>query len=309
MTSSQKFPWIIFSFILVAFGAYIFMSFTAAPTAVSKELGLGKDIARFIVVLTFALPLFAAFFWGLWGSKLLFKAEGSDNIKTRGLHLLATGILITVLVLLVNIMLGQIRSRILIPLNIYEIEKISTIVTNYIYSFGYLLSFYIIFRGTQKMTTATAAYKTWNVLTSAIVVILVGTLYVGLSLSNPDRMISLTPGVRPSHYLSDVLILTTVILPSMLAWFFGIVTAFNLADIFSSPDYQSHQKSYQNLFSGMLLIIFSIIILQTILSIGTTRFIVIGLTPVLALIYLFAFALAIGNFFLLRAAKNLSATS
>ncbi|MDP2736755.1 MAG: hypothetical protein Q8O59_03190 [bacterium] len=304
MNISKKFPWTLLIVMIVLFAVYLIISLNQAPTASGEKLGLGQgqEIKRMMISLTFALPLFISYFFGLWGSSLLRRAKlaGWESSRFKSL---ALGIKTLTLTLLIGTILGQARLLFLSAGN-DEAHRIFTIIINYLYSFGFFSGFYLFWHGSTNPLANVS--KGWNILASALVVILIGTLYNVAIFTNPNRSIWLD-GVPPSHYLNDWLIGLTVVAPSMLAWFWGILSAFNIADLYSVPAVETRQRGVRNIFYGIIFIIFNAILLQAILSVGTARFILIGLPLTLGLLYIFSIALALGNFFVVRGAKKLAA--
>lgn len=308
MPNPYKFPLAIFLCTVLLCLLYIFISFNASPTPVAVRLGIAQlDYERLILVTVIAIPLFAALFFGLWSFMLLRRvaAEEKKEKEARGFRLLASGMLVVTLTLIIGIGLSQVRSYVLH--SGHGIVKTLTILINYVYTFGYLMGFYILFRSTRKL--AGCNITKWNLFAGGITTLLIWIFYVIILFTNPDRIVSTVPGAAASQYLSDPLIFLTIALPTLVAWFFAITTAFNLADTYGLIAELRHRHGLKHIFYGELIIIASQVILQAILSVGVRRFLDLGLAVVLIVLYLFVFLLASGYGFMAIGARKLSIPS
>ncbi len=298
MTSPKlKFPWLLFLITVLLLGIDLYFSLTNPLTAVSQKLGLASFLFRFILSISFTIPIFISMFFGAWSFMLL--------SKKPEFSLLANSIFILTLVLLSGVVLGVIRSHFFSG-DIYGMYKTMTIIINYIYSFGYLIGFGMLLYSTTKELPLA---RNWNIPISIFIVILIGAFYSFILLTSPDRAVSSVEGITPSFFLPDLWIVLTIILPTLLGWFFAIWAAFRLSDIYgaftTTTTTVTTKEGFKNVLYGVLFIVFSAIMLQAILSIGTMRFISGGLLLILVILYLFVALLTVGNFFFLKGARRL----
>ena len=285
-----------FIFVGIVFAFYLYLSFSTPQSTSTSSYNFSAGTRAFLI-LSFSLPIFISFFLFIrsYRSSALFLPQASETseIKNRfwrGLHAISVGFLLLTVVLMVGVMISQVRQR-FYPVEVEPlVYQWLTILLNWIYSVGYLAVFYLIFRGSNGIVSDGSAEKKWSALLSVIVVGLVSAMYGLLVFTNPDRT-STVPGQAASFYLNDWLILLTIVLPSAVGWFLGILATFNLTD---HRILAISRNGSRHLFYSLFLIITSAVLLQLILSVGLTRFLQLGITAILILIYVFVFVLMVG---------------
>lgn len=301
ITEKKKdYAWIFYAIIL-AFGViYIYFTITTPTTASSERLGL-VGLKKLIVQITFILPYIATWLFGTIAVVNLRRAQMrvQNTIVRSAYGHFAFGIACLVSAMILAAIMGQLRS--------YYQDNTSfvmfvTILNNYIWALLPLFGFILLYRGARNLIVESGKRFLDLDIMSIAVTLLLGTAYSFLVFTNSSRQVSLDPSIPATYYLPDVLIFVTIIVPILATWFFGIRTAFMLEKIDFEGKIQSDFARFEN---GIWLIIFALIILQAIISLGTERFYQIGLGPTLGLLYMFLIILVIGYSLLARVAKKL----
>lgn len=295
----KNFVWIFTLLVLIAGAVYIYFTFTAPPTESSKRLGL-VGMTLFVIQFTFILPFIATWILGAVAAGNLKRYESSltDPSIRKGYRYFAIGTIFLVLELVVAQLAG-------LPRNFFQ-ENLSviadlSILVNYIHVFFPLMGFIFFFRGAQQLSSKKAAKDTG--LTSLIIVMLLGVIYSALIFTNSTRQVSLIADVRPTYFIPDILIVATIIIPTLIAWYFGFRAALIMGE--SQTTAAINQNGFPRLMNGIWLVVFSSIILQGLVSLGAERFLSFGLGITLGLIYLFLMTISVGYWLMASGSKNL----
>jgi len=174
-------------------------------------------------------------------------------------------------------------------------------VTSYIHSFFPLLGFVLIFRGVGTVTKKTPQAKEEK-MHALMVTTILAVLYTILVFTNPIRNAGIDEEVRQTYYLTDWMIVLTIMLPVLVGWLYGVRSLFMLYG-YRSPVLNNKGLSRLTLGIGSLLA--SSIVLQIISSMGTTRMLTMGLFGLIGLIYLFFAFMLIGFYFAIQGATRL----
>ena len=265
--------------------------------------GLDHDHIRLIQV-TLVLPIIGVWFIALWGS-LRFKnyavgiSEGADG---RALNTVANGLLTLVSSLAVNGVV-QAVGKLMVPR--FGLEA-TTIITNYVSLGLSLIAFVIICRGAWQLA-ALVGYRgvRRNQFWGFLVLAVMGVLYAWLLAHNPDRLTSANPDQITPYYLSDWLLLTTIVIPYLVLWNLGLTA------VAAVRSYQCHAKGiiYRNalgrLAAGLFTIIMALLLIQLTDAIGPSL-VRLGLSSILFLIYLLIFVYAFGHVLVALGARRLA---
>lgn len=279
--------------------ALFFQPTTAASAAVFNI----SNAALAILKITIAMPIILVWFLGaasIAGS--LRHADGSPHqeLKRRYRSLAyALGFLVSGLI--VGAMFGEIRSY--YP-NSASVQRIGTILANYMYVFPPLVGFWLLYHG-MRSDTERKEFTNQNRIVAAILVGIIGILWMTLIFTNEGRQTSSLAGLSPSFYLSDGAIIASIIMPTLLSWFFGIRAALALSDLYMQDSDRWHV--FSRLIAGIWLLIFSYIIILGLLSAGGARLLALGLTGILVAIYLFLFVLLAAHWMIASSIKELDA--
>jgi len=289
--------------VLLAEAAYAVLTIMAPRTPSQNALGL-TPLQLMLLQLTIVVPYMVAWLAGTRGalgfkscSEMIPEAEGGRGFRGFGfgVAMLVAGSLLTALI-------GAWRPF-AAPGSAAVVAV--TIVNNYVYVLTSLLASVFMFRGAGRLVgkDANRAYGRDDLVMAVILGVVIAGLYAPLVYTNPSRQVSLNAAVAASYYLPDALIALTIILPFIVAWTLGFMTAMRIAR-YAPPGRDPRQKKAVRKFvNGLWMTLFSSILLQLLVSIGTDRLLALGLGSILALIYVFII-LQIAGFALISAGSN-----
>jgi hypothetical protein len=200
------------------------------------------------------------------------------------------------------ILVGQIK-------NYYPSDELMkravTIVTNYIYVVSSLIGFGVIHRASLANHQRKTGRPNQNTFIVICLTAVIGLLWAALIFTNASRQISAVPGAAPSFYINDWLIVATIIIPTIVGWFFAVMSALILSDTGPTAVDERRRRQFSRLTIGIWLLLFGFIILNGILSIGAERFMSVGLSGVLIIIYVFVLAVLAAYWGISSSIKNL----
>lgn len=254
--------------------------------------------------LSLVLPIIAVWFTALWGS-LRFKAyaasiyEGADG---RALNSIANGLLVLVAQLSIG---GLLQSTSKYLLHWFTAATI-TITINYVAVVLSLIAFALMYRGAWQLAKL-VNFKDYrrSKVSAFIILAIVGILYGWVLAHNPDRLRSLDPGNIVPYYLPDWLLLTTIVLPYILTWGFGLLAAGGIRSYQRNAVGILYRRPLRLLANGLATIIFSLILLQLITALGPSL-VHLGLQSILGLLYGLILVYAAGHVMVALGARRLA---
>lgn len=289
---------ILYGIVTVLAIGYLFGTFfQPAPTG-PQALEIG-DTARAILKVTVVAPIILVWFLGvasILGSLRLSDTIANEDTKKR-YRLFAYAILFLVSGLIAGIILGEIRSY--YP-DAAQVQRAMTILANYTYVFPPLVGFWLLY-GSAHTDSKTAFGQ--NDVVAAVLSAIVGALWTGIIFTNAVRQTSLVAGVSPSFYLGDGVIVASIVIPTLLSWFFGIRSALAFSDVSVRND--KNRGAFSRMVLGIWLLIFSYIIILGLLSAGGERLFALGLGGILAAIYVFLLALLAAHWLIASGVEKL----
>ncbi len=293
---------IAYGILIVLVAAHALLSFYAPRAAATPGFELSES-ARLIIQISFVF--FTVLSWFFAASAVIYARSLASQIKPEDktnyfLRRLSWGVGILILGFVIATFTGHIRTY--NPGN--EFVRMSvTILNNYVYVFSSLIGLGFIYRAFrhQKKT----GMFNYNIVAAVAITIVVSALWAGLIFTNPSRQTSTAPGLYPSFYINDLWIILTIVLPTVLAWFMGILAALNFSDFSVEAEGYEKQKMTSRLVSGIWLLVFNVMILFGILSAGSERLLSTGLVGVLVIVYFFIFMMIIANWRVAAALKKL----
>ncbi|MBI3633073.1 MAG: hypothetical protein HY226_02160 [Candidatus Vogelbacteria bacterium] len=162
-----------------------------------------------------------------------------------------------------------------------------TIAVNYVYVLSGLVGFGLIYRATRNEASKKMDSPNQNMAVGICLALIIGVIWALLIFTNTSRQVSDIPGSTASFYISDFLIITTVIIPTVVGWFLAVMSALNLSEKGPAVVDQKIRRQFSRLTIGLWFLLFSLIVLNGILAIGTDRLVRVGLLVVLIIIYFF----------------------
>ncbi len=285
---------------------YAVSLFFQPDQSVSAAFTLGEN-ARKILRITFTVPIMLIWFLGtesILSSSFSAKKARSGAEKSL-FRALSWGIGILLGGFVFGTFVGQLKSY--FPDN-ESVRRMTTIIVNYTYVFPPLFGFWILSRAVNPAQRTATREREYNGM-AVFLAFLVGTFWAALIFTNTGRQVSRGVGLPPSFYISDILIVATIILPTLLSWFYGIAAALRLSDFSAEITERGRERVLSRLVFGIQLLIFSYILLFGLLSLGSTRLIGLGLVGVIIALYLFIAALLAAHWLISASIKNLGAVT
>ena len=180
------------------------------------------------------------------------------------------------------------------------------IFSNYMGIFFPLLGFLLMFMGSLQISSQITPKVTRlaKAITVFFPVALFSVFYLFMIFANPTRQTSLDPSVQPTYFLSDSMIVGTIILPVIATWFFGLLLVLNL-EHYSHYSKTINRPGLVSFYNGVIIIVAITILTQVLASLGNSRFANLNLGALLAIVYVFLGLLAFGYGLIARGAKKL----
>lgn len=291
--------------ILVVWLIYLGFSLLTPQGASAAKYSLSNTTINIIKV-TFALPFLLCWLLALSGW-LHFRSyihKQAKGLEHKGFTLIARGLA----VLLIGLIVPGVASTIYTYFSNSATQGSAwTITNNYINIVFPFAGFLLMFLGSvQLMKQLKLKAATWaKVLTVIVPVVLFSIFYIALIFTNPARQVSSDPTIPATYFISDILIIFTIIFPVVVTWAMGLLLALNLEQ-FSHHTVISHKPALVSLYNGVLVIVGAAILSQALSSLGGTRFSSLNLGLILVLIYLLLGVIALGYALIARGAKKLA---
>jgi hypothetical protein len=288
--------------LLLVSGAYAYLTF-ATP---SKPAAPGFDLHepwKTVIQITLMLPIILSWAFGAFAVEYLMTAARRTSEPKSALMLrrLGYGVLALVIGSWITTVISQVRN--VFFANDAFLSMVATIATNYAYVVFPLLGFTLIYLASlNRAPQKDARQQSWP--PALLLIGILGTLWVGIIFTNGARQTSNYAYGQPTYYLSDPLIVLTLITPTLAAWLLGITGALNFSDLESGGS-AANRKAFTQIVHGLLIAVFNSMILNGLLSAGSERLIGGGLAFLLAIIYVFVFFAVVSYWMICRGAKNL----
>ncbi|HEX7259536.1 MAG TPA: hypothetical protein VF272_01235 [Candidatus Saccharimonadia bacterium] len=250
------------------------------------------------------IPVIIIWSVALWGS-LKFKRYAQNIIESQdgqALHSVANGLIALVFGLALNSMIQAVQP--LLRGSSYFNEWV--IFANYLELAVVLVSFYMIYRGALKLVSL-VQFKGFARAQAGVILALVGlgTLYAWLLAMNPYRQASPDITRIVPLYLPDWLIVVSIIVPYLLAWYMGLMAAMSILLYQRNAPGIIYRRSARHLSFGMLAIATSSVLLQMLSAIGPSLS-HLGLNSILLILYLLIIAYGFGHIMVAYGAKQLA---
>lgn len=219
-----------------------------------------------------------------------------DTHEAKGFYFFFRGIAILLAGMITVAILPTIRG--ILRSNDHPIEVI-TIIINYAYVVPYLLAFWSFYLGARELNyrihqkTPSKTYILPGILLTTFAY-----LWLDLIFTNPLRSNSTTSGMPATYYLRDSLIILTIVIPSFIAWILGYLGVLHLKNYGQRVKGVIYRSALGSFVKGVSGVIIGSILLQGVLSLGTTRLLQLGLTKLLLIVYIFLIIQALGFFFI-----------
>lgn len=295
-TQRTRRDWIVYLGVAVAEAAYVILMLLApkAPQSSDSPIHL-TPLQTVLLQLSIVVPYLVAWLAGARGA-LGFKQCGEtvpDEEGGAGFRAFGVGVAVLVGGGLLSSLVGTFAPYFR-PNTSGAIALV--IANNYLYVLTNLLSTLFLFRGATHLVKRAddRAHERDDLIMAGILGVIIAALYLPLVFSNPARQASSLPSTAATYYLPDALILLTLAVPYLVAWTLGFLTALRISR-YAPPERDSNQKKAVRKFvNGLWMMIFSSILLQLLVSIGTARLLSLGIGAILGLVYVFLMLQIVG---------------
>lgn len=255
--------------------------------------------------LSVALPLVAVWSLALYGYLSIYRY--SQTIQTHqdgklfkvissGLGVLAFGLPLQSIIISLLDYIGRVRPDLLPTVTITE---------NYIVLAIMLTGFYIIQKGATslvkdlKQNDHSSPYKLWR-----IGLLMFGTLYVYLALTNPAKTQPFGTADKATYYLPDWLIFSTLLVPYILTWYLGGRAAYALYLYRMKAPGKLYQQALRYISAGILSVVLASMLVRFTIS-QTAYLNTVGLRVLFMLVYTLLLAMSIGYLLIAVGARKL----
>lgn len=185
-------------------------------------------------------------------------------------------------------------------------QEFLVIVANYAFIWLFLVAFVALCVGARQLilqlgpTTPVAKTVIFSLPVFAITYI-----WLDLIFSNPMRDSVQNTQFVPTYYLSDSLIVMTIVLPSLVTWLAAMMSTIFLVSYYKRVKGVLYRQALLSFIIGAVIVVASGIFLEILISLGPSRLIGLGYHPLVAAIYGFFLLILIGFGFLARGARKL----
>jgi hypothetical protein len=279
-----------FAIAVVYLIAPLFTPLSAASLERFPEFASNPLFAR-LVQLSVSLPVLFIWLSAVYGvSKFKSYAHSiKDSEDGKGLNVVATGLTVLVFGGLAMSAFGALWSLILGSAP----NPTRTITTNYLNLAYNFIGFAIMLKGSGRLVElvkAKAEVKK-SIMVSIVPFAAFAGLYAWLTFHNPYRNMTPQPGRISSLYLPDPLIVLTLMIPYILMWATGSLTAINLMTYRKLAKGTIYKQALSRLALGTFLVIVFSISMQ-LLGTAASAFANLDLSGILAFIFVILIAYA-----------------
>ncbi len=254
--------------------------------------------------LTIVLPLVAVWFVAMWGS-LRFRAYALSiqaSADGRALKTLANGLVTLVSGLVLTSVLQSFNGR----MALWGHAKIWAIFSEYVALLVALVALGLIVRGAWQLAGLVRFRRLALVQAVALLALaVIGITYAVLLIHDPYRSATPSPTLHSSYYLSDWLLVPTIVVPYLVVWYCGLlaVGCLRIYQSYSSGIIYRHALS--RLSSGLFAVIMASVFIQ-VLDAVSPSLVHLGVKDLLLLIYVLIIVYAIGHIVVALGARSLA---
>lgn len=171
-----------------------------------------------------ALPIIAVWFTAFYGfSKLInYARKIKKSSDGEGFMWIALGLGVLAIGLPVNSIIALMASR-SVALGWIE-QSVATIISTHA-AVGYqLLATVLLAMGALKLLKVLkeAKFPVGGVAVGVLVLTIISVIYIYNAFNNPSREVPVAPATTATYYMNDFLMMTTIVIPYIIAWALGI---------------------------------------------------------------------------------------
>lgn len=301
----NKSNWLGYS--LLAAAVIVYLGFTFFAPQSQNTLGL-TPLQISLLRLSVTIPYILSWIMAGYGLMVLgnyVRSFKQDTVSSLALKATHNGLVWIIFSVVITALLSSLRTA--SP----DLFPVLTILINYLYVFPLLIGFWIMYQGLRSaigmQEQKTRSFFGNDMPIKTLMVLIVASFYVFLIFTNPNRQDAINSFTPASYYLPDFLIIATLIIPVIVTWWLGFSVAFLLSEVITRSVNANFFKAQTKILYGIWAIIFTSIVLQALLSLGSGRLLSIGLGPLLGLVYLFVILQGAGYLFISLGARRLNA--
>jgi hypothetical protein len=298
-------PRMLYAVVFLAWDLYLLLTLSAPATS-ANQFHIAPVVLVFLK-LTIALPYLVIWLSATYSficvKNYAFSIHPSP--EWRAFTDLSHGVAILLLSLIFSTIAGSLRPH----FALHEFwHPMFTIITNYTYVFPYLVAFYFFYHSARSLAPLAHADKQspWRSLVYAVPFIVFVYFWLETIFTNTARMTTHSMTLEATYYLKDSLLILTIIIPSLLSWALGLQTYLLLSQYYQHVKGLLYKRALSSFVYGLASVILGSIVLQAVLSVGSTRLYHLGLGGLLLIIYIFLVIQTIGYMLLAHGAQNLS---
>jgi hypothetical protein len=243
--------------VVVAWGLYAVLTIFA-PAAAKDRFHL-SPLTIFVLQLTIIIPIHVIWVTAVKGA-IAFKNYAlliAGGKEARAIDLIADGLLWTIGYLVVN----SIASAAAPYFHELDVYNAIVIVRDHLAPICSLIAFTLIYRGSHLLKNV-AKFDTWTSRTSwAMVAYGLFAIYFVFQFASSTALSSTAVGHNSASILPHNLLLFTMIVPQLAAWYMGIAAAINIGKYAQHVKGLLYRSALQKLVQGLLVVMaFSIAI-------------------------------------------------
>lgn len=285
--------------VIVLWVIYVLLTFFS-PQQVNPRFNLsGSTIG--LLRLSFMVPLLAIWLIAL-GGVITFKNYArliQGSAESRAIDLIANGLLWTIAYLLLASVIG--------PTVPYLINSpyLSTVLTirNHLPMLASFIGFWLIYAGSHRLRQI-ANFSTWTWMPSLIFILYAAFAVVFTYYFITSPIVTDGNGI-PLYSQSREVVLFTLVLPFLAAWFAGIFASINVAKYARHTKGIIYRQVFRDLVRGILTAVAFGVLVQ-VLTLGSRFITQLNLPGLLAVIYALLVLYGLGFWFIRRGARRLT---
>lgn len=275
-----------------------------APTANAQKLYHVTPAQIVALDLTFIVPLLAIWLFAAYGTAWIkyYTNLLHGAAEARGFRNLADGIFILFIGLVTQSLVGTARSY------YQDTSAIRAIVieNNYLQIIFPLAAFLLLYMGSRRLLRFTTEKPPmFGKSVSMLTVAAVSALYLWLTLHNPNRTLPVSTATPATFYLSDSMIIGTIIVPYILTWLLGVLACYNLYWFSKRSKGVIYREALRRLVIGLIGVLTLSAVIQLIGTAGI-QIAAWSLGQVLMLIYALVALMAVGYLYIAMGASRLA---
>jgi hypothetical protein len=300
MTKKWKYQVTTYVAVVSVWIVYALLTFFAPDTASSAHFNM-HGAERVLIDLTILLPVHLIWLLATYGvttfKNYSIMLKGSK--EGAGIDLIADGLLVT----LTYFVVSSLYSSVMPYLIHYQHYDALAVIRDHLAPLFSLVAFFLLYRGSSLLRQVTP-FSTW---TTGTIWMLVG--YGVFVAAFVFDFATTATGGGPTRTSIDILphevLLITLILPYVIAWFLGVLACINIAKYANHVKGSLYRKALRDLVLGISGIAIFVIVIQLI-GFANRYFSDWTLTPILAILYALIILYGLGFVFVASGAKKLA---